>query len=323
MLSRIDPKVDFAFKWLFGREQTLPLLVDFLNAVLNTPPDQEIVWLELLNPFNEKDSADDKLSIVDLKARDRSGRLFDVEMQLLAEPYFTKRILYYWARLHQQQLGSGETYNNLSPTISVCVTNFVLFPQTNEYNLHFELHNRKCDLVFSSDILVIVLELPKFRLPAEKISKQLEAWLYFLCHAEKLDIDYLPTSLEKPEIITALQELNMLSQDDIERERYEARMRVLRDEKSRQLYYQTAEEEAMRKGLERGLEQGLEQGRRDEAFNLVLRQLSKRFGVLDPGFQSRLQKLDLECLEELSEAILDFEKLEDCEIWLDKDPGPN
>lgn len=75
MKSGIDPKIDLAFKWLFGREQNMDLLIDLLNAVLKPLlAVQEIVSLELLNPFSEQDSVDDKLSIVDVKARDCSGR---------------------------------------------------------------------------------------------------------------------------------------------------------------------------------------------------------------------------------------------------------
>jgi predicted transposase/invertase (TIGR01784 family) len=105
--------VDFAFKWLFGRERSLPLLINLLNAVLKPLAGCEIAELELLNPFSEQDSAEDKLSIVDVKARDKRGHQFDVEMQLLADRAFCKRVLYYWAGLHLQQLSAGDLYSRL------------------------------------------------------------------------------------------------------------------------------------------------------------------------------------------------------------------
>lgn len=234
VFSRIDPTVDFAFKWLFGKEQNLPLLIDLLNAILKPTLKKEIVSLELLNPFNDQDNPDDKLSIVDVKARDSTGRLFDIEMQLLAERSFTKRILYYWADLHQQQLNLGDAYSDLRPTYTICFTDFVLFPAVSEYCIPFELCNRQHNVMFSSDMLVVVLELPKFKVKPEKIRSPLDAWLYFLCNAEGLDSENLPSSLrDKPEIRKALEELEVLSQNDLERERYKARFRVLTDEKSR------------------------------------------------------------------------------------------
>jgi hypothetical protein len=69
----IDPKVDYAFKKLFGSESNTDLLSDVLHAVLQPPADRRFVELAILNPFNEKDTTEDKLSVLDIKARDASG----------------------------------------------------------------------------------------------------------------------------------------------------------------------------------------------------------------------------------------------------------
>ena len=122
MVPGIDPKVDYVFKRLFGRPPNLALPIHLLNAVLQARSAEHVlpvVELELLNPFNDKDRLDDKLSILDIKARDQSGRQFNVEMQLLFNRYFRQRVLYYWARLHQSQLQEGEDYGLLRPTLSM------------------------------------------------------------------------------------------------------------------------------------------------------------------------------------------------------------
>src|SRR5438105_5425546 len=128
MIPGIDPKVDYVFKRLFGSEPNLPLPIHLLNAVLQPSSAQRVATLEILNPFNDKEALDDKLSVVDIKARDQSGRQFNVEMQMLPETDFRQRILYYWARLHQQQLHESEAYEELRPTLSICFVNHVLFP---------------------------------------------------------------------------------------------------------------------------------------------------------------------------------------------------
>src|SRR5262249_16304814 len=84
MILGIDPKVDYAFKHLFGREATRPILINVLDNVLNPAPGHQIGDVELLNPFNPKEALDDKLSILDIKARDQAGRQFNVEMQMVA-----------------------------------------------------------------------------------------------------------------------------------------------------------------------------------------------------------------------------------------------
>src|SRR5207237_911147 len=62
MIPGIDPKVDYAFKRLFGTAHNRGLLIHLRNAVLKPPPEQRVVDLELLNPFTDKEALDDKLA---------------------------------------------------------------------------------------------------------------------------------------------------------------------------------------------------------------------------------------------------------------------
>ena len=246
MVVGIDPKVDYAFKYLFGREQNLPLLLVLLNAVLQLPDDEQLVGLELLNPFNDKDSLDDKLSILDIKARDQSGRQFNIEMQLLVYGDFRQRVLYYWAKLHQGQLQEGMDYNELRPTTTICFVNAPLFPEQGKYHLVFELREREQGIVWNDHLAVHVLELTKFTRSATELVTALDRWLYFLRHAEQLDVESLPATLDVPEIQRALGELQMLSQTDLERERYEGRLKQQRDMRAIQEEARRAQEEAHR-----------------------------------------------------------------------------
>jgi predicted transposase/invertase (TIGR01784 family) len=74
--------------------------------------------------------------------------------------------------------------------------------------------------------------------------------------------------------------------------------------------------EIKQQGLDQGREQGLVQGREQEASNLVVRQLTKRFGSLPEDMQVKISRLPLTVLEELSEALLDFRNLADLQAWL-------
>jgi predicted transposase/invertase (TIGR01784 family) len=195
MVPGIDPKIDYAFKRLFGSESNQPLLIHLLNAVLQPAPAERVAALEILNPFNDKATLDDKLSIVDIKARDQSGRQFNVEMQLLAHADFRQRVLYYWARLHQQQLHESEAYGQVRPTISVCFIDRVLFPQLPTHHLHFRLLEPVHQVAFTDDLALHMLELPKFTRSAVELVTPLDAWLYFLRYAEGLDSEALPPAL--------------------------------------------------------------------------------------------------------------------------------
>ncbi|MCY7332692.1 MAG: Rpn family recombination-promoting nuclease/putative transposase [Pseudanabaena sp. CAN_BIN31] len=65
-----------------------------------------------------------------------------------------------------------------------------------------------------------------------------------------------------------------------------------------------------------GREEGLIKGREQEAASLILRLLTKRFGVVSVDVRSRISGLPLVVLEDLSEAILDFVSLDDLQVWL-------
>lgn len=78
-----------------------------------------------------------------------------------------------------------------------------------------------------------------------------------------------------------------------------------------------------RKGLEEGRAEGRNQGRRQEALDLLGRLLLRRCGPLTSGQQEAIAKLSLETLEQLGEALLDFNGADDLNRWLAAPkPGP-
>jgi predicted transposase/invertase (TIGR01784 family) len=254
MLLGVTPTVDYAFKHLFGRDRTRPILINLLDSVLLPAPAHRIQDLELLNPFNPKEAFDDKLSILDIKARDQSGRQFNIEMQMLAFRYYEKRILYYASRLHQQQLHEGDDYLKLQPTLSISFLDHRLFPQVPDYHLRFRLLEDRHHFPFAGDLELHILELPKFTKPADELATELEIWLYFLRHAEKMDTEALPAALQQhPLVRQAVEELQMLAQTDQERERYEARRKA-------QLDYNTGLKVARLEGREEGITVGRAEG---------------------------------------------------------------
>lgn len=229
MKTHTDPKVDYAFKHVFGREQSKAALMSLLDAVLQPAPGQSIASLELLNPFNEKAFESAKLSIVDIKARDESGRQFLIEMQMLAADVFRQRALYYWAALYQEQLHQGEDWPALRPTIAVCFVDTPLFPELDDSHLTFELRERRSQALFTNHVALHILELSKFNKEIGELTTPLDRWLYFLRHATELDTDVLPKSLDVAELRWAMGNLMMISQSKQERERYESRLKMQRD----------------------------------------------------------------------------------------------
>ena len=96
MKHRIDPKIDCVFKALLGSVENRNLLVHFLNAILTSDLTAPITEVEILNPYNDKEFLDDKLSVVDVKAKDSEGRLYQIEIQLLTYRHLPERMVYTW-----------------------------------------------------------------------------------------------------------------------------------------------------------------------------------------------------------------------------------
>jgi predicted transposase YdaD len=81
--------------------------------------------------------------------------------------------------------------------------------------------------------------------------------------------------------------------------------------------YREAKEEGRLEGRQEGRQEGQLEGRQQEAANLVLRLLSRRFGELSPELRVRISNLPLSVIEDLSEALLDFSSLDDLSAWLE------
>ncbi len=122
----IDPKVDFAFKMVFGNPKHTGITIHFLNSVLGLP--QPIDWVEVLNPIQDKDRSEDKLVVLDVLARDIGGHQFNIEMQTTLPTDLPKRLTYYNCLNYVRQLGEGSPYLDLRPAISICVLDRDAFP---------------------------------------------------------------------------------------------------------------------------------------------------------------------------------------------------
>lgn len=229
MRHPIDPKVDCVFKALLGAERNRRLLIHFLNAVLTGELTVPIVAVEILNPFNEREFLDDKLSIVDIKARDSGGRLYQIEIQLLNIPDLPARILYGWTDLYSAQLHEGESYNQLKPTYSIWLLGQILRANVPE-NIHrFRLRDEYGrSLVEHGGIWL--LELSKYQI--ETVETEQERWLKFFAEGHRLDAEDLPSWMHTEEMQQAMSTLKAFSEKERAYHQYQARQNYLRQQKS-------------------------------------------------------------------------------------------
>jgi predicted transposase/invertase (TIGR01784 family) len=75
------PKVDVAFKLLFGDERSKNILTDFLKAALPELAEEEFAELTIVDPHLKREFIDDKLEILDVKVRTARGKSIDIDIQ--------------------------------------------------------------------------------------------------------------------------------------------------------------------------------------------------------------------------------------------------
>src|SRR3990167_4542614 len=105
-MERITPRVDIAFKKIFGVEENKDLLILLINSIVSK--EDQVSDVTLLNPYNPKNFKSDKLSVLDIKAKGVEGKRFNIEIQISNEADYNKRALYYWAKLYTEQLKESE-----------------------------------------------------------------------------------------------------------------------------------------------------------------------------------------------------------------------
>ncbi len=230
MKHRIDPTVDCVFKALLGSEENKNLLIHFLNAVLEPPSGREITWVELLNPYNEREYETDKLSVVDVKARDSRDVLYQIEIQLSGFSRLPPRILFTWSDIYAGQLESGHDYLDLKPVISIWVLDGILLQGSPACHHHFRLYDPAHDVVLSDHCAIHVLELPKW--DGEEIANEKERWIWFFKEGKHLDDSALPPQMHTPEMRQAMETLRRFSEKQREYDIYQRRMDYVRQQRA-------------------------------------------------------------------------------------------
>ena len=274
-MSILNPRVDFAFKKLFGSEENKDILISFINAVVSKK--DQVIDVNLLNPYNHKEHQSDRLSILDIKATDEKGRQYNIEMQITDQVYYNQRALYYWSKLYTSQLQAGDSFSDLKKTVSINVLNFDYFDEEPAYHNVFKVLHAESHKSYFEDLELHFIELHKFNDEVRYIKTTLDRWVKFLKKAHHYDKTTFPEELKvEPAIEKAFSCLNTLSLDKEEREIYEARLKWLRDEDA-------ALQKAHEKGIEQGIEQGWQKGMRDMAKKQLKRGVSVEIVVEDTG----------------------------------------
>jgi predicted transposase/invertase (TIGR01784 family) len=240
----ISPLVDYAFKMLLGNERNINLLIHFLNGMLVGQP--RIVHARILNPAQLKQTADDKLSILDVLAIDELGRHLLIEMQTSLPAGMAQRLTYCVSVSYAGQLREGQDYVSLRPAISICVLAGAMFSAPPALHLDFRLREKSSPLTLTDDLQIHVLQLKYVPVTAKDVynAPADQKWSWFLCHVDTLSVEDIPRLLPDPEFVEAAKVLNMIAQTPEQLILYNARLKAQRDESGRLLQARLEGEQA-------------------------------------------------------------------------------
>ena len=223
MRGLLDPKVDFVFKNIFGSPKHPRILISFLNAILN--PVNKITGVEIKGTDLEKQFIDDKYSRLDVKATTNNNEIINIEIQLKNEYNMIQRSLYYLSKMYEEQFGEGEDYSKLNRTICINILNFK-YLKTEKFHTGYRLKEMETNEELTDIIEMHFIEIPKLSNESDERDK-LMAWTEFLRDPESEKVRSLEMSIE--EIREAKDELVRMSNDEKQREIYEMRAKILKD----------------------------------------------------------------------------------------------
>ena len=290
MKNYLNPCNDFVFKLFFSTPENKPLLISFLESVIR--PSHPIKEVGLLNSELCKDALDEKTSFLDLYVELDNGTRIDIEMQMVTNRFFKKRLLYYWSRLHAKQLGTGIDYSKLLPTISITILADIEFKNCpDDAHSLFELRERKRNELYLPDLEIHFLELPKLaRWTDDKDINydKLERWMRFF--NLKNEPEGCTQKLAKDPVMSkALKALEILSQNPDARALAEMR-------EDARINYISGINAAHEEGEEKGRAEGKLEGKAEGEINSI-KKLSKK--GISPEDISNLLDIDLDKILEI------------------------
>ncbi len=241
---------DYVFKRIFGKGGNEKILKSLLEAILKI----NIQKIEVKNPEIPKETIDEKLSILDIKAEINENTMIDIEMQVGNTTAIDRRLVVYNAKLIAGEIKVSEKYQTAKDTIVICIINdnvvernaylslaMLKYEKTEEIR-YVNMGYEKEEEYLTDMVKYYIIELPKFKTKKPKVADLLEKWLYVIGGDQKMMEE---CKKENGEMKEAIEQLEQMSADEYERELYEIR------ERSR-LTYNTEMYEARRKGLEEG-----------------------------------------------------------------------
>ena len=230
----MDLRVDYAFKLIFGTGDTL-FLVSLLNSIFANKKIPRIIQsLTVINPYLEKYSKGDKLSILDIRAQLDDGTTILIEMHLYDLDDLKYKTIRSWARAYGEELKVSEGYTTQPPVVCVTFANGSMDDGENQ-KIHkcCKIMDIDDNVVFSDALELHYIDMKSFVKMINESSdfakgkvqdSMLTKWLAVITEKDIEDKMIIKNICEEQEEISmVVSTLVMLSEDKVTRQAYQRR----------------------------------------------------------------------------------------------------
>lgn len=230
-LQLLKPKIDVVFHALLKKGNE-----GIAKSIIKATTKEKIETVEIDNDRHLVGKyAEEKLGIVDLKAKLDNGTICDIEIQLADNKDTAERFLFYWSRIYSSQLAKGDNYGQLNKVIGIIIIDYELQKTKEVKRLSTKWKIKEVSTgkeIELTDVLELhIIEIPKAKkILQEEPDNELAQWVMFINNPNESEVSRIME--ENKEIEEAMSELEKLSKDRELRRVAELREKAIRDEKN-------------------------------------------------------------------------------------------
>ena len=268
------------FDWAVKRMLRDKANFDVLEGLITVLLGEKITIEELLESEGNQEALDDKFNRVDIKAKDSSGSIIIVEVQLTTQLYYLERILYGVAKAITEHISLGQRYNEVKKVYSINILYFDL-GQGSDYLYHGRttfvgVHTGDQLKINIKENNVIRMKTPEEVYPEyflirvnefnDVATTPIEEWLDYLKNGRIKD------NTSTPGLAEAREKLQYMQMNRAEQIAYERHLLALEDQKN-------TFGAARLEGLAEGRAEGRAEGEKDKALEIARKMKAKGFPI--------------------------------------------
>ena len=271
----VNPFTDTGFKILFGQEPSKPLLIDFLNNLLEGK--EKITDVTFLDKEKPRLYKKDRGVIYDILCETDKSEKIIVEMQNRSQEHFISRSVFYVSQAIARQGVKGDWDFDFHAVYFVAFMNFTL-DGLKEFRTDAHLCKTSTEEreILSDKMKFVYLQLPLFTKTEDECKTNFDRWIFIFKNMATLE--YIPWAA-KDTIFSQLGRFAQIANlSEPQRRKYDKDLKIYRDNINVLDYaIKSGIEKGRKEGEKIGIEKGIEKGRTEQLVESIKKFISKGF----------------------------------------------